>query len=262
MTLNLPRLLSVLLLGATIAAAPAAQAGPRITVFAAASLKNALDDVAAAFEQGQDFEVSLSYAGSSGLARQIQLGAPAQIFISANTTWMDALEVLGLLVPGSRVDLLGNQLVLIAGSEADIDLKIAPGMDLAGALQGGRLATALVDAVPAGIYGRAALVSLGVWDQVQDRTVQTDNVRAALRLVALQEAPLGIVYATDAAAEPRVRVVGVFPRDLYPPITYPAALTGPQDSAAARAFFRFLAGPEARVIFRRHGFEALQGGSS
>ncbi|MCF6234596.1 MAG: molybdate ABC transporter substrate-binding protein [Rhodobacteraceae bacterium] len=225
-----------------------------MTVFAAASLKNALDQVAAGFERTHSTSLNISYAGSSALARQIQYGAPAQIFISANSLWMDILENQAVLAPATRVNLTGNQLVLVAGPGNDVRLEVRPGMDLIAALQGKRLAMALVKAVPAGIYGRQALISLGVWGTVQSHIAQTDNVRAALRLVALSEAPLGIVYATDAVAEPRVRVLGVFPAGSHPRIVYPAALLKDGDTSSSRAFLRFLTGPEAQAIFRQHGF--------
>ncbi len=237
----------------------AAQAGPRVTVFAAASLKNALDEVAANFERTQGTSLSISYAGSSALARQIQYGAPAQIFISANSLWMDLLEDQAVLAPATRMNLAGNQLALIAGPGNDVSLEVKPGMDLIAALQGKRLAMALVEAVPAGIYGRQALISLGVWETVQPHIAQTDNVRAALRLVALGEAPLGIVYATDAFAEPRVRVLGMFPPGSHPPIVYPAALIKDGDTTTSRAFFQFLVGSEAQAIFRQHGFTPAGG---
>ncbi len=259
------KLLVCLALWITPGGALMAIAEPRVTVFAAASLKNSLDEIAERFERTNAIQVSLSYAGSSALARQIQYGAPAQIYISANTIWMDLLEDEGLLVPEARADIASNRLVLIAGPglpERHVTIAIAPGMDLAGALQGNRLAMALIDAVPAGIYGRAALIRLGVWDRVQGQVVQTDNVRAALRLVALGEAAMGIVYATDAAAEPLVRLVGVFPAESHPPIVYPAARVAQGDSAASRTFFRFLNGPQARAILQRHGFgQPGQGGS-
>ncbi len=262
------RLLFALMLWAVFGWAGTARADtpPPVTVFAAASLKNALDEVAHQFETSGAGRISLSYAGSSALARQIQYGAPAQIFLSANTTWMDVLERDGLIDAPTRVDLLSNRLVLITPQEgdqgADIAITIAPdmnlGMDLVAALGTARLAMALVDAVPAGIYGRAALQSLGVWDAVQGHVAQTDNVRAALRLVVLGEAPLGIVYATDAHAEPRVRVVGTFPKNSHPPILYPVArVTGAGTDTgtdAAQAFFDYLAGPQARAVFTRHGF--------
>ncbi len=238
------------------------RAEPLVTVFAAASLKNALDDVATRFERAAGIRVSLSYGASSAMARQIQHGAPAQVFLSANPGWMDVLQGEGFLVPDTRMDLLTNRLVLIAGPETDVRLTIEPGMDLVGALKGGRLAMAMVDAVPAGIYGRAALQSLEIWDDVRDHTAQTNNVRAALRLVALGEMPLGIVYATDAGAEANVRVLGIFPDDSHPPILYPAARLAEGDSAASAAFFEFLTGPEARAIFTRHGFGTPHGSGS
>ncbi|WP_244614899.1 molybdate ABC transporter substrate-binding protein [Pukyongiella litopenaei] len=224
-------------------------------VFAAASMKTALDEAAARFAAGTgETPPLLSFAGSSALARQIMQGAPAALFVSANTAWMDTLEAEGLIAPGTRADIATGDLVLIAAPGYAGELTIGPGFDLAGALGGERLAMALVDAVPAGIYGRAALQSLGVWDSVADRIAQADNVRAALRLVALGEAPLGIVYATDALAEPRVRVLGRFPPDSHPPICYPAAVLAEFDTPPARAFLAFLTGPEGREILNRHGF--------
>ncbi len=239
-----------------------AQAETPVIVFAAASLKTALDEVAQAFEQTGETSISLSYGGSSGLARQILYGAPAQIFVSANAAWMDVLQNDGLLVPDSRVDILSNQLALIAGPGSKVSLDIGPDMDLPGVLKGGQLAMALVDAVPAGIYGREALMSLGVWDMVLGHTAQTDNVRAALRLVSLGEASLGIVYATDAKADPMVRIVGVFPQSSHAPIVYPAARLAQGDSPAVRAFFDFLTGPQARAVFDRHGFGTPNEGGS
>ncbi|MFV0512558.1 MAG: molybdate ABC transporter substrate-binding protein [Jhaorihella sp.] len=244
-----------LAVGAALALSAPLPAAAEVTVFAAASLKNALDAVATRFEGGGGTTVQVSYAGSSALARQIQQGAPAQIFISANTNWMDVLEGEGLLAAESRSDLLTNRLVLIAGPASDKTPELAPGGDLADALgEDGRLAMALVDAVPAGIYGKAALQSLGLWDSVADRVAQADNVRAALRLVAAGEAPLGIVYATDAKAEPDVRVVGVFPEDSHPPIVYPVAIVAGGDTPDARAFLAFLTGGDAGAVFADHGF--------
>ena len=255
-------LLLVAILMWPLLGAASAVAQPAVIVFAAASLKEALDEVAVQFEAISDAKISISYGGSSSMARQIQYGAPAQIFIPANPAWMDVVQQNGLLVAQSRVDLLGNQLVLIAGKDAQISLEFGPDMDLIGALNGGRLAMALVDAVPAGIYGRAALRALGVWDQVQCQTAQTDNVRAALRLVSVGAAPLGIVYATDAAADPSVRVLGVFPGESHPPIVYPVARLARDDTAAARAFYTYLTGPAARAVFDRHGFGVPQKGGT
>lgn len=222
-----------------------------VSVFAAASLKNALDEVAAQFSQDTGHAVTISYAGSNTLAKQIIEGAPADVFISANAEWMDQVEKAGLVQ--SRADILRNRLVLIAHGDAG-PVQIGTDTDLAGMLDGGKLAMALVDSVPAGQYGKAALEHLGLWDSVQADVAQSDNVRAALALVAIGEAPLGIVYATDAAAGDGVTVVGEFPADSYPPITYPAALLTGAGDDADRAFHDALSGDGADAIFARHGF--------
>ena len=232
----------------------AARGSDTLTVFAAASLKTALDEIAETYRAETDTRLRLSYAGSSALARQIEYGAPADLFLSANSGWMDTLEQSGRLAPGTRRDLLTNSLVLVAPAESDLSFTVSRDMDLVAALGGGRIAMALVEAVPAGIYGRKALEALGMWDEIQPHVAQTDNVRAALRLVSLGETPLGIVYATDAMAEPRVRVVGTFDATLHPPIVYPLAVLRDGDSPAARALADFLASPLAGAIFRRHGF--------
>ena len=250
-------LLLCALLGLLAVLAPPrpARADPApLTVFAAASLKTALDAVAADFTARGGPPVVVAYAGSSALARQIQQGAPADLFLSANALWMDRLQAQGLIEAGSRRVLLSNRLVLVAPADSAIALRLGPGADLAGALGQGRLAMALVEAVPAGLYGRAALQALGLWDQVADRVAQADNVRAALRLVALGEAPLGVVYATDAAAEAGVRVVDRFDPATHPPIRYPVAILAGRDRPAARALLAYLSGPEAAAIFRAHGF--------
>ncbi len=233
-----------------------------VTVFAAASLKNALDEVAAGWQAATGNTVSISYAGSARLARQIEQGAPADLFISANTAWMDHLDAAGLIDRASRRDLLGNRLVLVAHGRDAPPVELAPGGDLAawlgdGRLGEGRLAMALVDAVPAGIYGKAALEHLGLWASVADRTAQTDNVRAALALVALGEAPLGIVYATDAVAEDRVTVVATFPADNHPPIVYPVALTVERENPAAVDLLAWLGSAAARAAFEGQGFSIL-----
>jgi molybdate transport system substrate-binding protein len=189
------------------------------------------------------------------LAKQIEAGAPADAFFSADLAWVDYLETRGLLKAGSRRDVLGNALVLVAPADRALELRIAPGFDLASALGGGRLAIADPDSVPAGKYARAALTKLGVWSGVRERVVRGENVRAALEYVARGEAPLGIVYRTDAQAEKRVRVVDVFPEDSHPPITYPVALTVRARPEAAR-LVEFLAGETARRIFERYGFSA------
>ncbi len=229
-----------------------------VTVFAAASLKNALDDVAAAWGAATEHQAILSFGGSSALARQIQAGAPADVFGSANVAWMDVLDAAGLIRTGTRRNLLRNRLVLIAADRTAAPLRLAAGVDLAGRLAGGRLAMALVEAVPAGIYGKAALENLGVWASVRDRVAQADNVRAALALVAAGEAPLGIVYATDAHADDRVAVLGVFAERSHPPIVYPAAIMAESRNALAPSFLHFLSGPAARRAFEAHGFQVVE----
>lgn len=223
------------------------------TVFAAASLKDALDENVKAYQPGPSDRVVVSYAASSALAKQIEAGAPADLFVSADLEWMDYLQRRGLIKADTRRNLLRNRLALIAPADSRLSVSIAPGFPLATLLGEGRLAMANPDAVPAGKYGKAALEALGVWRQVQPKVASTENVRAALVLVSRGEAPLGIVYRTDAAADPRVRVVGLFPEDTHPPIIYPVAMTsGAKPSAAA--FLNWLNGPEARAIFKKHGF--------
>jgi molybdate transport system substrate-binding protein len=248
---------TAVLAGAAGAGRTAAEHPPaELLVFAAASLSEALDEVGRAFTARTGVRVNASYAASSVLAKQIEAGAPADAFFSADLTWVDYLDERGLLKRGSRRDVLGNALVLIAPADSLLRLTIAPGFDLTAALGEGRLATADPDSVPAGKYARAALTKLGVWQSVSDRLVRGENVRAALAYVARGEAPLGIVYQTDAQAEKRVRVVGVFPEDSHPPITYPLALTIRARPEAAR-FADFLTSDTARQIFTRYGFTAL-----
>ncbi|WP_068301370.1 molybdate ABC transporter substrate-binding protein [Pararhodobacter sp. CCB-MM2] len=221
-------------------------------VFAAASLADALGEAAEVYEGATGDHATLVFAGSSALARQIQAGAPADLFISANQSWMDALEGDSLIVADSRLDLLGNALVLIGHGEAAVMPDPAA---LPGALGEGRLAMALIEAVPAGIYGKTAFESLGLWSAVEGQVAQADNVRAALALVATGEAPFGVVYATDAAADTGVSVVYTFPEGSHPPITYPAAVTSEASQPeAAGAFLDWLQSDEARAIFTRHGF--------
>ena len=241
-----------LLLGLGLIAPGFSADGP--TVFAAASLKNAMDEVSAGFERETGHAVAVSLAGSSALARQIQHGAPADIFISANPGWMDALERDGLIDPQTRFDVLRNAIVLIAHGRNAAKVEVAPGLDIAGMLGEGRLAMTLVDAVPAGIYGKAALRSLGVWEAVAPKVAQADNVRAALALVSSGEAPLGIVYATDAAADDNVTVLGAFPADAHPPIVYPAAALAASRNPLNPRFLAWLRGPAARQAFERQGF--------
>ena len=229
-------------------------AADTVVVFAAASTKTALDQIAAEFTQTTGHDVVLSYAGSSALARQITQGAPADIFISANTDWMDVVEEEGLIEDGTRRDLLGNTLVLIGSAEsaASVDLAALPQ-----ALGNERIAMGMVDSVPAGIYGKAALETLGLWADIQPQVAQMDNVRSALALVALGEAPFGIVYATDALADPSVHVVADFPADSYPAIVYPVADITGRESDAENAFLDYLSGPTARALFEAQGFTVL-----
>ena len=239
-----------------LAAAPALAADKPVTVFAAASLKNALDEVGVAYAAKTGGAARFSYAGSSAIARQIEQGAPADVYISADSAWMDYLAGKKLIVAGSRRDLLTNHLALIAPADAKVSLKIGKGMSLARALGAGRLAVAGPD-VPAGKYAKASLIKLGAWDSVSGKLAQAENVRAALQFVARGEAPLGIVYDTDAKVEPRVRIVGLFPDASHPPIVYPAALVAGGGNPQASAFLNFLGGPEARAVFKKYGFVVL-----
>lgn len=245
-------------LAATLLAQPAV-AG-EVTVFAAASLKNALDTIAADWQAETGNSAVIAYDGSAKLARQIQQGAPADVFISAAEDWMDVLQDEGLIRPETRRDLLGNRLVLIAHGTAPA-VTIGAGLDLTGMLGGGKLAMGQVDSVPAGQYGKAALESLGLWASVQGDVAQVDNVRAALALVAQGEAPLGIVYASDAVADDgggdAVSVVGTFPEDSHPPIRYPAAVIAASDKAEAQDFLTYLSTEAARAVFVAQGFAVL-----
>jgi molybdate transport system substrate-binding protein len=225
-------------------------------VFAAASLANVLGDLDNSFTARTGIRVTSSLAASSTLAKQIEAGAPADAFLSADLQWMDYLQQRGLLQPGSRHDLIGNSLVLIAPAGSPLRVPIGPGFDLARLLAGGRLAVADPDSVPAGIYAREALGRLGVWDSVAPRLVRAENVRAALEYVARGDAPLGVVYRTDAMVEKRVRIVGVFPADSHAPIVYPVALIR-QAGAEATRYLAFITSAEARPIFRKWGFEPL-----
>jgi molybdate transport system substrate-binding protein len=229
---------------------------PQLLVFAAASLTNVLGELAPAWESTSGVGVKLSFAASSVLARQIEAGSNADVFISADQEWMDYLQTRDLINRSSRRNLVGNRLVLIAPADSKIELKIARGFKLADALGGGRLATGDPDTVPVGRYARSALTTLGVWDEVADRLVRADNVRSAMLFVSRGEVPLGIVYATDANVDSKVRVVDMFPADTHAPITYPAAATrGAQP--AATAFVAFLKGEQARVAWRKFGFVEL-----
>ncbi|MBS0221568.1 MAG: molybdate ABC transporter substrate-binding protein [Proteobacteria bacterium] len=232
--------------------------GTGLVIFAAASLKNALDEIATDWTKAAGKPAPrISYAASSALAKQLEQGAPADLFISADLDWMDYVDKKGLIKPGTRVNLLGNKIVLIAPRDSKAAIEVKQGFDLAKALGAGKLAMANVDAVPAGKYGKAALQKLGAWDGVKDRIAQADNVRAALVLVARGEAPLGIVYSTDAAVEPNVKIVGTFPDDSHKPIIYPAAVTKDAKSADAMPFLAHLKGPQARSAFEKQGFTVL-----
>jgi molybdate transport system substrate-binding protein len=236
---------------------PAAAQGRDVLVFAAASLKNALDDIAAQWQRESGKKAAISYAASNTLIKQIEQGAPADIFISADLDWMDYGQQKGLIKPDTRSNLLGNRLVLVAPKDSNISANIRPGFDLAALLKGGRLAMGNVDAVPAGKYGKAALEKLGAWDGIKDKIAQAESVRAALLLVARGEAPLGVVYQTDAASDPTVKIVGTFPENTHPPIIYPIALTKESTSPDASAFLNFIRSPAARPIFERQGFTVL-----
>lgn len=252
----LGRLLGLAVLILPLAAGPARAEQP-VLVFAAASLKNALDAAVAGFTQATGSEVKVSYAASSALAKQIEQAAPAQIFISADLDWMDYLAERHLIQPESRFNLLGNDLVLVAGKAGAAQVEIKPGFDLAALLGTSRLAVGQVDSVPAGRYAKAALQNLGAWDGVAGKLAQSDNVRAALALVAQGEAAYGIVYATDAVAEPRVEVVGKFPADSHPPIIYPAALLKDATPAAGKLLDYLRTAPTAKAAFKEQGFAFL-----
>jgi len=240
---------------------PAVQAAEAqsVTVFAAASTTNAMNDIGKIFAGKGKGAIVPSYASSSTLAKQIENGAPANVFVSADEPWMNYLEERKLIEPGSRFDLLGNKLVLIAPSDSSVNkIEIGPKFDLAKLLGDGKLATGDPDHVPAGKYAKAALEKLGVWKDVEGRLARAADVRGALTLVERGEAPLGIVYATDAAITPKVKVVGIFPADSHPKIVYPTALVAGKATAAAMSFIEFLKTPEAKAVFEKYGFTTLQ----
>ncbi|WP_404371291.1 molybdate ABC transporter substrate-binding protein [Sphingomonas sp. MMS24-J45] len=255
------RRIIVALIGAVLSgvASPSA-AEPRpapLTVFAAASLSDALQAVGKAYTARTGATVRFSFAASNLLARQIEAGARADLFVSADRQWMDHVARAGFLIPGSRRDLLRGRLALIAPADSRIRLSIAPNFPLARALgPSERLAMGDPAYVPAGLYAKAALTRLGVWQSVQGRLASADNVRVALSYVARHAAPLGIVYETDARAERGVKIIGIFPEASHPPITYPAAIVRGA-SSGARSFATYLNGPEAKAIFRRFGFRTF-----
>src|SRR5215813_645322 len=238
-------------------AAPALAQGKDILVFGAASLKNALDDANALYLRQTSKKVVVSYGASSALARQIESGAPADLFLSADLDWMNYVEQRNLIKQATRSNFSGNTLVLVAPADSKVTLTIARNFPLAAALGGGRLALADPNAVPAGKYGKAALEALGVWLSVADKIAPAPDVRAALVLVARGETPLGIVYQTDAAADKAVKTVGTFPADTHPPIVYPIAITASSSHPDALSYVAFLKSDAAKSAFEKQGFVRL-----
>ena len=237
----------------------AATAQPKeVTVFAAASLTNALQELGTVYAQNTGVKVTFSFASSAAVAKQVEAGAPADIVVSADAEWMDYLQQRGLLDVPSRQDILSNRLVLIAPAASTIKLRIAPGFALAQALgKGGRLSAGDPDFVPAGRYARAALANLGVWNEVAPRLLRADNVRSALAFVSRGEAPLGIVYLSDVGVDMKVRIVDIFPADSHAPIVYPAAMVkGARPEA--RDFYAFMRTPDSRAVFEKYGFITLR----
>ncbi len=247
----------VALLLAIVFAAPAPAFADDVLVFAAASLKNALDDAIAAYDKDHA-PIRASYAASSALAKQIENGAPADIYISADLDWMNDVEKHHMIRPKTRRNLLGNVLVLIAPADSKVKVTIKPGFPLASILGDRHLAMADPAGVPAGKYGKAALEKLGVWNSVESKVARAQNVRAALLYVSRRETPLGIVYQTDAAADKGVKIVGVFPPDTYPPIIYPIALTASSKNPEAATFLAFLESDAAKPFFEKQGFRVLK----
>ena len=252
------RLVAIFSLFAALTGTPqTAVAQETITVFAAASLKNALDDADAVFTKATGIKVVASYEASSALAKQIEQGAPADVFISADLRWMDYATEHKLIKPDTRVNLLGNKLVLIAGKDSKLsNMTIGQGFDIAKLAGDGRIAVADVKAVPAGLYAKAALEKLGAWAAAEPKLAQAENVRATLAFVARGETPIGIVYETDAKVEPKVKIIGVFPDGSYPPVTYPAAATVSSKPDTAK-YQQFLRGNAAKAIFETYGFSYL-----
>ena len=234
--------------------ATAADTG-EVIVFAAASTTNAVTGVGRLFERREKGKFISSFASSSTLAKQIEHGAPADVYISANVKWMDYLESKNLIEPGTRFDFLSNSIVLIAPKNSAVNhIDIVPGMNLAEFLGDGYFAMGDPDHVPAGIYGKQALTRLGMWSGIENRIARAKDVRAALALVELGESPLGLVYSTDAKISDKVKVVGIFPQDSHPPIIYPVALVSGRKSGTAEKFIKFLKGPESKSIFEKYGF--------
>lgn len=251
------RIFAAFLVLALMLAAPLASralAADTVTVFAAASTTNALTDIGKLYESQGKGKVVSSFASSSTLAKQIENGAPAQIFVSADLKWMDYMAERKLIEPGTRKDLLHNALVLIAPADSKLSGEVKAGMPLMAWLGDGRLSVGDPDHVPAGIYAKEALTKLGLWEKAEPKLARAADVRAALALVERGEAPLGIVYATDAAISGKVKVIGAFPEDSHPPIVYPVCLVAGKASPEAKAFFEFMASPPAVEIFKKYGF--------
>ncbi len=246
----------------SLAGAPARAEGTDVVVFAAASLKNALDAVNAQWQKETGKKATISYAASSALAKQIEQGAPAQMFISADLDWMDYVAQKNLIKTDTRSNLLGNRIVLVAPKDKAQAVDIKAGFDLAKVLGDGRLAMANVESVPAGKYGKAALEKLGAWAGVADKVAQAENVRATLLLVSRGEAPAGIVYQTDAAADSNVKIIGTFPENTHLPIIYPIALTASAGHPDAAAFLAYLKSAKAKPLFEAEGFTVLSPGRS
>jgi molybdate transport system substrate-binding protein len=241
---------------------PAKAQGGDLVIFAAASLKNALDSVNAQWQKETGKKATISYASSPALAKQIEQGAPAQMFISADLDWMDYATSKNLIKADTRSNLLGNRIVLIAPKDKAQPIEIKPGFDLAKILGDGRMSMANVDSVPAGKYGKAALEKLGVWASVSNKIAQAENVRAALLLVSRGETSAGIVYQTDAAADSNVKIIGTFPEDTHPPIVYPIALTANATHPDAAAFLAYIKSAGAKPLFESQGFTVLSQGRS
>ena len=230
-----------------------------LVVFAAASTTNAVTEVGEKFAVRNPGHIKTSFASSSTLAKQIANGAPVDVYISANKKWMDFLEEKNLLAQGSRFDLLSNRIVLIVPDDSHLEpVTLGPDFPLAAMLDGGRLSLGDPEHVPAGIYGKKALQSLAIWESVKDHLAPMKDVRAALTLVERGEAPVGLVYATDAAISKKVRVIGVFPEESHPPIVYPVAVMSERLTPAAERFLNFLKTPEARAVFEKYGFSSIR----
>ncbi len=239
----------------SLLAFPVGAEPPSVTVFAAASTTNALNDIIALYAARNAGTVVPSYAASSTLAKQIENGAPADIYISADIQWMDYLNKRQQIAPGSRVDLLGNRIVLIAPSDSTTtSIEIKEGLDLGSLLGDGHLAIGDPDHVPIGIYGRQAMEKFGMWAVVEPKLARAKTTRAALAMVERGEAPLGVVFTTDAAISKRVRVVGQFPADSHEPIVYPVAIVAGHETEAVKRFMAFLTSSEARAVFEKYGF--------